>query len=74
MVLTISNSLSAICGPGTYVLQSSDACEYCDIYHYQDEANQDACKECPTGFTTREPGAKNIFQCQAGLFCMVLCF
>ena len=61
------------CGPGSYVKEQGNSshdrlCHKCESHKYQDESNQDSCKECDGGFYSTSPNAQAI--CPAGFACV----
>ena len=50
----------ASCPPGSFLNVTRNECQYCPLYHYQNESGQTSCIPCPNGTITRIEGAKDV--------------
>ncbi|XP_059165396.1 uncharacterized protein LOC131947978 [Physella acuta] len=60
---TSISQCESICMAGSFNTGKSQ-CDSCPVGQYQDVAGQWSCKLCPSGFTTKVPGAKSEAECQ----------
>ena len=62
-ITSILWNFSAPCRPGSAWDKGIGGCKPCWKGKYQDEANQEECKDCPPSTTTLGDGSDNVDDC-----------